>query len=191
MKHLRVAATAVAAVAVCFYLVSSKKQVNWEEEILLNTGEVLLVSRTDDYRRASEPGNPLRTSWWIVSRRYEFTWAGKKIRYERTAKESLGAFMLYVNPDSREISIIDGARACARPGYAEFRWNGEAWAIKRTISPNVIGLKRNLLGHFSGIDGDIPARVDASFIEHSHLDLNQRRDETAKLTEPETALNCF
>ena len=39
------------------------KTVQWEEEVPLNTGEVIWVKRTDTFTRRSEPGNPLQMGW--------------------------------------------------------------------------------------------------------------------------------
>lgn len=173
-----------------FLFVYSRKEVSWEEDVLLNNGSILLVSRSDIYHRGPEPGNPMRRTWWIESRRYEFEWAGQKVRYERQAAESPGAFMLYVHPESGRVSIIDRNKRCARPGYVEFEWNGEAWVMQKTVSRNAIGLRRNLLRYWSAVEGRIPSRVDVEFVDHSHMDSDQRREEKATLNESELAIGC-
>jgi hypothetical protein len=45
-------------------LAACSKTVQWEEEVPLNTGEVIWVKRTDTFIRRSEPGNPLQMGWW-------------------------------------------------------------------------------------------------------------------------------
>jgi hypothetical protein len=35
----------------------------WEEEVVLSTGETLVLDRTTRYRRSGEPYNPLRSGW--------------------------------------------------------------------------------------------------------------------------------
>jgi hypothetical protein len=42
---------------------SNEKTLRWEEEVVLSTGEQLLLGRSQHYRRSSEPGNPLRSGW--------------------------------------------------------------------------------------------------------------------------------
>ena len=40
-----------------------EKVFRWEEEVVLSTGETLVLERTTRYRRSGEPYNPLRSSW--------------------------------------------------------------------------------------------------------------------------------
>jgi hypothetical protein len=40
-----------------------EKVFRWEEEVVLSTGETLLLERSTRYRRSGEPYNPLRTGW--------------------------------------------------------------------------------------------------------------------------------
>ena len=40
-----------------------EKVFRWEEEVVLSTGETLVLERTTRYRRSGEPYNPLQTSW--------------------------------------------------------------------------------------------------------------------------------
>ncbi|UCG97419.1 MAG: hypothetical protein JSW31_17980 [Burkholderiales bacterium] len=40
-----------------------EKVFRWEEEVVLSTGETLVLERTTRYRRSGEPYNPLRAGW--------------------------------------------------------------------------------------------------------------------------------
>lgn len=40
-----------------------EKVFRWEEEVVLSSGETLILERTTRYRRSGEPYNPLQTSW--------------------------------------------------------------------------------------------------------------------------------
>ncbi len=42
---------------------SNEKVFRWEEEVVLSSGETLLLDRTARYRRSGEPYNPLRSGW--------------------------------------------------------------------------------------------------------------------------------
>jgi len=44
---------------------SQTKTVNWKEEVKLRSGKVVIVERSEDYRRASEPG--VRGPGWLFS----------------------------------------------------------------------------------------------------------------------------
>lgn len=63
--------------------------------------------------------------------------------------------------------------------------------MQKAVSRNAIGLRRNLLSYYSAAEGEIPSRVDVEFIDHSHLNLNQRRNEKAVLSESELAIGCY
>jgi len=40
-----------------------EKVFRWEEEVVLSSGETVVLERTTRYRRSGEPYNPLRTGW--------------------------------------------------------------------------------------------------------------------------------
>lgn len=56
---LWLAALASLLLAAC----AKEKVFRWEEEVVLSTGETLLLERTTRYRRSGEPYNPLQAGW--------------------------------------------------------------------------------------------------------------------------------
>jgi len=133
------------------------KTVSWEEEVRLNTGETIWIKRSDQFETKSEPGNPLQSALWPGMRTYEFDWRGQHYVYTTTSKESLGALMLYVVGGS-SLVVVDTTRACAKAGFAEFRWVEGGWQLQPNVSPELVGQPRNLMAHYAA-DGSISGRV--------------------------------
>ena len=142
--RLGVALTAVLMLSGCGG--SSAKSVSWDEEVRLNTGEVLWIKRTDNFQRRSVPGNPLQMGWWPDVRTYEFAYRNRNYLYRTNPADSLGALMLFARGD--DVMVIDATRACGKPGYAEFRWDGQRWQA-RNVGPDAIGQPRNLMQAYS------------------------------------------
>jgi hypothetical protein len=169
-------------------LAGCSKTVQWEEEVPLNTGEVIWVKRTDTFSRRSEPGNPLKMGWWPNGRAYKFLWRGKEYVYE-VKGVSKGPILLYVRPDEKTAAVIDsGWPTCV--GYGEFRWISGAWQLQPNVNPALIGQPRNLMDYYSAEDGAIPARVTQEFIRNSRFDLPQKGGSLSHLLASKIATNC-
>jgi hypothetical protein len=170
-------------------LTACSKTMQWEEEVPLNTGEVIWVKRTDTYVKGSEPGNPLKMTWGIETRAYEFLWQGQQYTYQTEPKVSLGAFLIHVFPADKVVAIVDATRQCAKPGYGEFRWAGGAWQLQKNVSPALVGQPRNLMAYYSAEDGAIPARVSKEI--RNAQDTRPRRGERLLNLEPsKIAIDC-
>jgi hypothetical protein len=171
-----------AAAVGLFFLAACSKQVEWDEEVLLNTGEILWVHRTDTFERKSEPGNPLQAAWWPESRRYEFARKDHRYEYAVPSGQSPGPMAIAIDRDG-EVLIIDWQKNCKKPGYAVLRWAGGDWRIQPTPPEPFYGTRRNLLGWRSP-DGDIPKRLTSAMkqgLDQQHG--GQRRpDEIYSLT---------
>lgn len=142
-----VIATAALQLTVC------AKTVQWAEEVLLNTGETILVKRTDTYSRGGEPGNPLAMSWGIGKREYAFSWKGKKYTYQ--AKRAFdGAMLIYADIADNSIAIVDTALNCETMGYGEFRWRAGSWQLQHNVSKALVDQPRNLMSSFASQDGE-------------------------------------
>lgn len=187
MDYLKKLLIILIGVFLATQLSACTKTVRWEEEVPLNTGEVILVSRKDFFVQRSEPGNPFKMGWWIKKRSYRFHWQGKDYSY--TTRHANGPIILYVYIKEKTVSIIDdGWPKCS--GYAEFRWTGGEWKIQKDINRAIIGRPVNIMDYYSAIDGKIPARVTQEFIRNSHFYLPQKGSSLTHLMGSETASNC-
>jgi hypothetical protein len=166
----------------------SLKTVEWEEEVLLDTGEIIWVKRVDTFIKGAEPGNPLQRTWRLDKRAYEFTWLGKKYVYTTEAKVSPGALMLYVHDVSKTLGVIDFSRNCVKPGYGEFRWINGNWQLQENAAPSLIGQARNLMGSFDS-EGEIPTRVNRAFKQQVDTAPN-RSKKIMQIDESNLATNC-
>lgn len=182
-KPLQILLTVTAALQ----LSACSKTVQWEEEVPLNTGETIWVKRMDSYVKGSEPGNPLKMTWGLDKRHYEFSWHGQHYTYQT---ESIGAILLYELIADKAISIVDSTKNCAKPGYGEFRWRNGIWQLQQNISPELIGQPRNLMDYASADDGAIPPRVTQDFIRNSRFDLPQNGSSKSHLLASKIATNC-
>jgi len=107
-------------------ITACSKTVQWEEEVLLNTGETILVNRTDTFERRSEPGNPLQSGWWPISRAVKFTWQGQAYSFQTG---TTAIMMIHKFNATGAIAVIAWVKACEKRGYAEFRWSNGNWQL--------------------------------------------------------------
>jgi hypothetical protein len=134
-------------------LTACSKTVVWEEEVPLNTGEVIWVKRTVEYSYQGGGGNPLdmayRPDWPELT---EFTWDGKKYAYKGDAV----IFVLAISPRRLPVLVAragDGAwdakndYRCAVPHYVQFipDKTGKTWTWPPAIEPWLYHLPANLL----------------------------------------------
>lgn len=88
-------------------LSACSKTVTWEEEVPLNTGEVIWVKRVDSYERVLVD-HGLSLGWGLKSRSYSFSWQG--LQFQFVPKQKLpGPIIIFAYPDAKTISIIDSA----------------------------------------------------------------------------------
>lgn len=137
-------------------LTACSKSIEWDEDVLLNTGETIQVHRTDRFERRTEAGNPLQPAWWPEARLYEFAYGGRTYRYESPARQSPGAMAIAI--DAGEVFIVDRVRNCRRPGLAVWHWTGTDWQAPPETPATLLGTKRNLMALRSP-DGDLPQHV--------------------------------
>jgi hypothetical protein len=189
MRWRRFAAAAVSTLSLLLSACGqSLNTVEWEEEVLLNTGEIIWVKRVDTFIRGAEPGNPLQRTWRLNKRAYEFTWLGKKYIYTTEVKVSPGALMLYVHDAGKTLGIVDFSRNCIKPGYGEFRWINGNWQLQENAASALIGQARNLMGSFDS-EGEIPARVNRAFKQQVDTAPN-RSKKIMQIDESNLATNC-
>lgn len=69
-----------------FLLGACSKTVTWEEEVPLNTGEVIWVKRSVEYSVQGDAGNPMDLAWRPKKeQKLEFEWKSRKHKYEGAA----------------------------------------------------------------------------------------------------------
>lgn len=187
MSNFTIPLKILPVVFIAMQLTACTKTVEWEEEVPLNTGELIIVKRTDSFDRRSIPGNPFIMGWWITDRAYRFSWQGKKYTY--AVKSAIGPIILWTYPEERTVAFIDsGWPHCS--GYAEYRWTKGSWKIQANINPEIIGRPRNIMDYYSAVDGEIPPRVTQDFIEKSGFDAPQNGGSLTHLPASEIASNC-
>ena len=178
----------IALMGLAVLLVACSKTVQWEEEVPLNTGEVIWVKRTDTYERAFA-NNPFKPTWALDRRSYTFTLNGQSFVFE-DIKESIGAFLLFVHPNDNTVTIVAGAASCSKPGYGEYQWRNGTWLLQKSVNPALIGRPRNLMDYYSGLEGDIPSKVTQEYIASQHFEDPRRGGSLTHLLESKIAINC-
>ena len=111
------------------------KTVQWEEEVLLNTGETIWVKRSGTYSLQLQAGNPfdVRLSPDPIST-IEFMYKGK--RYVHT--DDVGLVLLAISPEDKPTLVTSPQNTdwqwkhdylCAMPSYVQLQFDGtvNAW----------------------------------------------------------------
>ncbi len=141
------------AVLAATQLTACSKTVVWEEEVPLNTGEVIWVKRTVEYSYQGGGGNPLdmayRPDWPELT---EFTWDGKKYAYKGNAR----ILLLAIAPQKQPVLVARAADRswgwvhgylCTTPYYVQLMPDtiGKNWTWPPEIQQWLYGLPANLL----------------------------------------------
>ncbi len=132
------------------------KTVQWEEEVPLNTGEVIWVKREVAYKLKGAGGNPLdmayRPAW---TEQIDFEWKSKKYRYVGDAR----LMLLAISPHTQRPVLVASAAnrdwhwrhdyRCTTPFYVQFvpSADGSDWTWPSGIEPWLFGLPHNLMAH--------------------------------------------
>lgn len=138
------------AIVVATQLSACSKTVRWEEEVPLNTGEVIWVQRSGTYSFGYNAGSGhvgYSPDWKST---IEFTYKGK--RYSHTSEAFIK--LLAISPEGVPNLVAD-ARGwgnqnkypCVTPYYAQFKPDpsGSHWDWPDRIEPWLYGLPANLL----------------------------------------------
>lgn len=125
-----------------FLLTACSKTVTWEEEVSLNTGEVIWVERTATYKLQGASGNPLDIAYrpdWTET--LEFKWKGKTYSYTSDA----GIMLLAMSPTTEFPVLVaradlknwdkNNSYRCTTPFYVQFipDETGRKWSWPPTI----------------------------------------------------------
>ena len=129
------------------------KTVKWEEEVLLNTGETIWVSKKVRYSIKGQPGNPLDLGYLPDQAEVlSFHYRGKSYLYEGNARIQLLAISpdytptLVLRPSSNEW-YYENSYKCVTPYYAQLipDSSGQMWTWPDRIEPWIYNLPTNLL----------------------------------------------
>ena len=129
------------------------RTIEWEEEVLLNTGESLSVQRQVDYTPGGAPGNPLDIGWnQKRGAEMRFSWKGRNYVFGEhnipllLAISPQGVPVVLINPAVGSWDLLHGL-PCRTPGYVQFvpDATGERWSWLAAIEPWLYSLPANLL----------------------------------------------
>ena len=134
-------------------LSACSKTVQWEEEVPLNTGEVIWVKRTVEYTLQGGGGNPLdiayRPQW---EEQLEFNWQGRSFVYKGEALVMVLAISPLKVPTLFARSSDRGwernhRHPCSTPSYVQLvpDASGSTWSWPPAVEPWAYGLLANLL----------------------------------------------
>ena len=135
------------------YLAACSKTVQWEEEVPLNTGEVIWVKRTVEYTKQGGAGNPFDVAYRPErTERLEFDWNGHKYVYDGDAR----VILLAISPWRIPVLIAPADDSswdwrhnylCAKPHYVQLvpDESGKKWVWPPSIEPWLYGMSHNLM----------------------------------------------
>jgi hypothetical protein len=135
-------------------LAGCSRTVTWEEEVPLNTGETIWVTREVIYKLQGAGGNPLdiayRPDW---TEKTAFEWQGLKYRYVGDAR----LMLLAISPVNKKPVLLASAAhrdwhwrnnyRCTTPFYVQLTplEEGDAWSWPPSIEPWMYGMQYNLM----------------------------------------------
>jgi hypothetical protein len=163
-KPLRILLPVLAALQ----LAACSKTVQWEEEVPLNTGEVIWVKRSLTYVRSGASGNPFKLSWRLEERSLVLVWDGTKYKWTGDTDPML----LAIDAQRRPILVADAASGnlwgprhdykCVKPYYVQFvPKRPDEWVWPLSIEPWLYGKTPNLMDYTAAPD-EMPTRVSQS-----------------------------
>ena len=132
----------------------------WTEEVTLNNGSRLLVSRSQEFLRTKEPGNPLKNSWKRGAAKIQFSWNGAVHSHSENGMliaVGPGGNIYLIRALSRE-DVYQRAIPCSKPSYVSIEMKSSNEKITKNIESWMYGLERNLLMTFDA-DSPPPSRV--------------------------------
>lgn len=154
MSRLKTLLRMLLALLAAMQLSACSKTVQWEEEVPLNTGEVIWVKRFVTYKYQGAGGNPLdmayRPDW---TEEIAFEWKDKKYRYVGDAR----LMLLAISPNTQRPVLVARANnrqwhwshnyRCTTPFYVQFvpSADGRDWPWPPSIEPWLYNLSHNLM----------------------------------------------
>jgi hypothetical protein len=168
----RLFAMTSAAIISMTCLAACSKTVQWEEEVLLNTGQTIIVKRKVDYNVTGGAGNPLDLKYRPnFKEKISFTWNGKSYEYYGDAY----IFVLAITASNTPVLVAPAANKswnfehdykCTLPFYVQLMPDdsGKNWTWPTKIEPWLYNLPTNLLQERRPL-GEMKAKYVAADIE--------------------------
>ncbi len=139
------------------------KNVQWEEEVLLNTGETIWITKEVRYTIKGQPGNPMDRGYLPdLVETTSFKYGGRSYIYTGEA----GIFVLAISPLKLPVLLASpGGKdwyrhnsypLCAKPYYVQFvpDSTGQTWTWPDKIEPWTYNLPANVM-----LNRDHPSEV--------------------------------
>jgi hypothetical protein len=150
--------------------VTRDREVSWEEEVPLNTGETIIVKRTVPWAYQGGAGNPFAMAMLpnVDQQILEFTYKGKSYNYAGGA--AVG--WIVISPDGQPNLVATAADwdwagrnyyYCVVPFYAQFKPNadGKTWTWPKQIEPWLYGQTYNLMANTHRLNERLKIRYAA------------------------------
>jgi hypothetical protein len=144
------------AVAFVLQLTACSRNMHWEEEVLLNTGETITVYKDVRYSVKGQPGNPADLGYLPdFMETISFKYGGRSYTYTGVAR----IMVLAISPQKLPVLLADPISnawyrhndysLCAKPLYLQLvpDSSGQQWAWPKQIEPWTYNLPANLLVH--------------------------------------------
>ena len=135
-------------------LAACTKNIQWEEEVLLNTGETIWVTKKVSYSIQGQPGNPADMGYLpdpVES--ISFKYGGRNFSYRGDASEVM---VLAISPQKVPVLLapagsrgwdIRNSYKCSQPHYVQFvpDSTGVSWEWPKSIESWTYNLPTNLM----------------------------------------------
>jgi hypothetical protein len=142
-------------------LTACARNVTWEEEVLLNTGETIWIAKAVRYTVKGQPGNPADLGYlpdWVETTSFKYgersyTYTGDA-NIMVLAVSPLKLPVLLAPPGSKGWDDHHDYPLCAKPNYVQLvpDSTGQQWTWPKQIEPWTYNLRANLL-----LDRDHPS----------------------------------
>lgn len=153
MNSFKKTSRIVITVLAIMHLTACAKTVQWEEDVLLNTGETIVVTKEVRYTIKGQPGNPLDLGYLPD---HEETTSFKYGGRDYTYKGDAAIMVLAISPQKLPVLLAGLGRGwatrnkyppCAKPYYVQFvpDATGQHWIWPDQIEPWTYNLPANLL----------------------------------------------
>ncbi|MGE0332068.1 MAG: hypothetical protein AB7P37_15425 [Ramlibacter sp.] len=168
MKFL--SARSAVTLLIATLLAGCSRTVTWQEEVPLNTGETIWVTREVTYKLQGASGNPLdmgyRPDW---TEELAFDWQGRHYRYVGDAS----LMLLAISPAAKRPVLVAKAAdkqwnwqnnyRCTTPFYVQFvpDASGRVWSWPPSIEPWLYGMPYNLMAKRADL-GEFKTRYTSS-----------------------------
>ena len=135
-------------------LTACSRTVEWEEEVLLNTGETIWITKEVRYAIKGQPGNPADLGYAPDDvESTSFKYGGRSYTYNGNARVMVLAIsaqklpVLLAHPHWNAWYRHNDFLLCAKPYYVQFVPNstGQQWAWPKQIEPWTYNLPVNLM----------------------------------------------